>query len=353
MTTDELFAEMERLEAAATPGAVEAFDPNESVAPPHWHIANDSYSNPDDGPAYCAALECGTRDDALFDEFLRNHAPGLIRSLRQERDAAHQRETDAFDTIFYEVPQLCGEDGKKLSVADKIKILVELTAKIKAERDALKLNNAAYEDEVRTLREERDGLRDQRVKIDTIGANLLDPLGKFVRSTVEGGVPLTTTIVCECEDIEPKTVLYLWATTDEKEPPARIRELAASKAAAIARADAAESARDAAHAVLRELAGYVSAGGFNADAVDAATFKAKIVNGIDTMLRVEEKRREELEKRVTELGQRLTNIERRASARPIHVCEVDTFDLMCIARDARDAMKPETINPAPAGGSEK
>lgn len=37
------------------------------------------------------------------------------------------------------------------------------------------------------------------------------------------------------------------------------------------------------------------------------------------------------------LKQHLTNIERRASARPIHVCEVDAFDLQWIAREARAA----------------
>ena len=54
-----------------------------------------------------------------------------------------------------------------------------------------------------------------------------------------------------------------------------------------ARAEAAEDA-------LRSLASYVGNGGYNAPTVDAKEFRLKVVDGIDTLVSVEAKRRDEL-----------------------------------------------------------
>lgn len=71
---------------------------------------------------------------------------------------------------------------------------------------------------------------EDKVLIDTWGMDFLEKLGLFVRrSMVEG--PLTTCIEGQIScDEEPVPVLWLWATTDKKEPVARIRELAADNA---------------------------------------------------------------------------------------------------------------------------
>lgn len=97
------------------------------------------------------------------------------------------------------------------------------------------------ESQLASAKAEIERLNSIRIEVDRIGNQLLEPLGKFIRDTLEAGHPLTTTIECRFEEGDPRTVLYLWATVDDKEPVARIRQLAAARDAAIQRADFAEA----------------------------------------------------------------------------------------------------------------
>lgn len=111
MSTDELFAEMERLEAAgATPGPF-SYRPYKHD---DWGLIRISAPSPDMiklgcdfGMPHCSFSISGISDEELNKHreadtdpveanaklyvLLRNYAPGLIRSLRRERDALAKR----------------------------------------------------------------------------------------------------------------------------------------------------------------------------------------------------------------------------------------------------------------------
>jgi len=74
-------------------------------------------------------------------------------------------------------------------------------------------------------------LEDAKILIDKWGLSLVEKLGEFLRKTMCGG-PLTTVIACTLgEDEETVPSVWLWATIDETDPVARIREIAGEKAA--------------------------------------------------------------------------------------------------------------------------
>lgn len=72
-------------------------------------------------------------------------------------------------------------------------------------------------------------MEEARVAIDTWGLAILEKLGDFMRQALADG-PLTTCIEAKIGDGgESIPVLWLWVSVDEKDPVARIREVAAER----------------------------------------------------------------------------------------------------------------------------
>lgn len=85
---------------------------------------------------------------------------------------------------------------------------------------------------------------------------------------------------------------------------------------------------------LRELAFRVSAGGYNADSVDAEVFKQKIIDGIDSISGVLIKRIDELSRLLAHNIERAEDVEKRL-ATPIKIVNYDEF-FICHVSGASD-----------------
>jgi hypothetical protein len=83
--------------------------------------------------------------------------------------------------------------------------------------------------ELVAIREENARLREAKVTLDTWGLALVEKLGAFVRQTASNG-PLTTCIECRVgEEGEGVPLVWLWATTSQQSPEARIAEVVADR----------------------------------------------------------------------------------------------------------------------------
>lgn len=107
---------------------------------------------------------------------------------------------------------------------------------------------------IKVLEEENERLRQQKVRVDEWGLQMLEPLGDFLRKSLAADHPMTTHIEARFSDTERVPILHLWATTSETEPAARCRELAMARENAIAQREALRSRCETAEGLLREVA---------------------------------------------------------------------------------------------------
>jgi hypothetical protein len=111
--------------------------------------------------------------------------------------------------------------------------------------------------EIERLKQENESLRQQKVRVDEWGLQMLEPLGEFLRKSLAVDHPMTTHIEATFPDMPDAgrvPVLHLWATTSETEPAARCRELAMAREHAIEQREALRARLSAAEelaAVLR------------------------------------------------------------------------------------------------------
>jgi len=119
------------------------------------------------------------------------------------------------------------------------KIGIRMAARLRKPLDgtdaqALEGALSQVEQELATSKAKLAEIEGTKILIDKWGLALMEKLGEFLRKTVCGG-PLTTVIACTLggdeEDEGAIPAVWLWATTDETDPVARIRKMAVEKAA--------------------------------------------------------------------------------------------------------------------------
>lgn len=111
--------------------------------------------------------------------------------------------------------------------------------------------------ELAALREENERLKEAQGLLDKWGLALLEKLGDLVRRAAVDG-PLTTCIECTVggdERGERVPIVWLWATSSDKEPVARLHELGIEKGQLKERLSAllADGSKDGVSLTLEEL----------------------------------------------------------------------------------------------------
>ncbi len=134
-----------------------------------------------------------------------------------------------------------GVDGERWS-RDKAAASAELAAKdaeierlTRSVADAKQMEAAAVGDAkkrdeiVLNLESEIERLREDKIMLDTWGLGFVEKLGEFVRQVAAGG-PLATCIRYRVgEEGDGVPLLWLWATTSEQRPEARLAEVVAER----------------------------------------------------------------------------------------------------------------------------
>ena len=104
-------------------------------------------------------------------------------------------------------------------------VIFTLANRMEAQRAELAEQVARIE----RLTAENETLKQAKVSLDSWGIAFVEKLASFVRETIKGG-PLTTCIECRIGDEGESTPLvWLWATTSEQEPEARLSEVVAER----------------------------------------------------------------------------------------------------------------------------